>query len=146
MKNLSISLEQKQARRSHAAAKAGGSRGAGVWAVLRGFMLAAVISACCAMHAHAQKTFATPEEAVSALVEATRTGSTQAVVDVLGKGAKNIVQSGDPVADRTALDRFSSEYGDANRIDRRNDTTATLSIGKDDWPFPFPVEIGRAHV
>jgi hypothetical protein len=87
----------------------------------------------------AQKTFPAPDDAVNALMAATRAHDTKALLSVLGAGAKNIVLSGDAVADRAGLDRFTKSYDEANRIENAGDAKATLTVGKDDWPFPIPL-------
>ena len=89
--------------------------------------------------AFAQKTFSTPDDAVKALIAAARAQDTKQMLSVLGAGAKSIVQSGDAVADRAALERFAKAYDEANRLDTAGDAKATLNVGKDDWPFPIPV-------
>ena len=47
-----------------------------------------------------QKTYATPEEAVKELIAAVKSGDARAMMAVLGQGSKDIVQSGDAVADK----------------------------------------------
>src|SRR4051794_7449115 len=66
---------------------------------------ALVVLACllAAPAAFAQKTFGTPEQAVQGLLAATRAMDAQAVLTVLGSGARKLVQSGDAVADRNSL-------------------------------------------
>ncbi len=102
-------------------------------------VLLAVSALLLAPAAWAQKKFAAPEDAVKALMAATRTHDIKAVLAVLGAGAKNIVQSGDSVADRAALDRFAAAYDEANKLEKAGDDKVTLSVGKDDWPFPIPL-------
>jgi hypothetical protein len=61
-----------------------------------------------------QKNFASPEEASSALVSALKAGDAKATMDILGPGSKDIVQSGDAVADKAAAARFANAYAEAN--------------------------------
>jgi len=86
-----------------------------------------------------QPVFATPEKAVGSLLDAIRAGHTQQVMTILGPGSKNLVTSGDPVADAQARAKFLSAYGDKNEIVHDSDTRVALAIGKDDWRFPFPI-------
>lgn len=86
-----------------------------------------------------QPTFATPEQAVDALLAAVRAGSTDQLLDILGPGSRTLVSSGDDVADAQARAKFVSEYRDANEIVREGETRAALVIGKDEWRFPFPM-------
>jgi hypothetical protein len=86
-----------------------------------------------------QQTFATPEEAVKALMTAAKAGDTKAMLGVLGPGSRDIVQSGDAVADKTGRERFVKAYEEANKLVKFGDAKAVLSMGKDDWPFPIPI-------
>jgi hypothetical protein len=85
-----------------------------------------------------QKNFATPEEASSALVGAVKAGDAKALMDILGPGSKDIVQSGDAVADKAARERFVKAYAEANKLEKSADK-AVVNIGKDSWPFPVPI-------
>ncbi|MGH9664984.1 MAG: DUF2950 family protein, partial [Bryobacteraceae bacterium] len=49
--------------------------------------------------AHAQKSYPTPDQAASALVDAVKQGTRRAILKVLGLGASEIVESGDDVSD-----------------------------------------------
>jgi hypothetical protein len=81
-----------------------------------------------------QKTFASPEEAAAALVAATKAHDRKAQFAILGSGAKELLQSGDAVADKAAGARFVSLYEAANKLEKTGDK-AVLAIGKDAWPF-----------
>ncbi len=87
----------------------------------------------------AQKHFASPEEAFAALASAARAGDEPAILAILGEGAKPIVESGDPVADRDTLERFATSYDAAHAIQKSGDGRAELVTGTDEWPFPIPV-------
>ncbi|HTP84453.1 MAG TPA: DUF2950 domain-containing protein [Alphaproteobacteria bacterium] len=89
--------------------------------------------------AAAQKTFATPEQAVAALVAAVRSGHSNDVLAILGPNSKKLVSSGDPVADAQARHKFTDAYDEKNHIERDGDDRALLEVGQDDWPFPFPI-------
>jgi len=88
--------------------------------------------------AHAQQTFASPDEAVSALVSAVKSGSRQDMLKVLGADGEDIVSSGDDVADTTARNKFTSAY-DAKHSVKVDGKKASLIIGADDFPFPIPL-------
>jgi len=85
-----------------------------------------------------QQTFASPEEAVKALVEALKSGDAKTVEAIFGPGSRDLLSSGDPVADKAARERFLSRYGEKNRLEV-TETKATLNIGNDDWPFAVPL-------
>jgi Protein of unknown function (DUF2950) len=86
-----------------------------------------------------QKHFASPEEAVMALVEALKTGDTKALTAILGPEARPLITSGDTVADTQGRQRLVAEYEQAHKLEKAGDAKAILSIGKDDWPLPIPV-------
>ena len=86
-----------------------------------------------------QKHFATPEEAVQALIAAVRADDQKATLEVLGAAAKPLINSGDRVADRASGERFVHAYDEANSLVKSGDDKAVLQTGKDGWPFPIPV-------
>ncbi|MFI5338849.1 MAG: DUF2950 domain-containing protein [Candidatus Methylomirabilales bacterium] len=87
----------------------------------------------------AQRTFASPEEAVQALVAAVKAGDTKALAAILGPESRPLVRSGDKVADRQARERFLHAYERANKLEQPTGTRAVLIIGQDEWPMPIPV-------
>ena len=84
-----------------------------------------------------QRTFATPEEAASALVQAVKAHDRAQTFAVLGDVA-DWISSGDMVADRAAADQFVTDY-DAKHAIVRDGDKATLTIGADGFPFAFPL-------
>lgn len=103
--------------------------------VLCGFVLLVATPVALA----AQKTFATPEAGIAALVEAVKTNDQAVLRAILGDHGENLVSSGDAVADAQNRDRFIAAYNDAHKIERNGDTQARLVIGKDEWPMPIPL-------
>jgi hypothetical protein len=87
----------------------------------------------------AQKHFATPEEAVQALVAAAKADDSKALLAVLGPDATRVVSSGDAVADREGRERFVASYEEKHSIVQSDDAHAVLQTGKDDWPLPIPL-------
>ena len=85
----------------------------------------------------AQKTFASPEDAASALVQAVKAHNRADVLAVLGNAAEWI-SSGDAVADRAVGDRFVAAY-ETKHVLTRDGNVAKLTIGNDDYPFAFPL-------
>jgi hypothetical protein len=86
-----------------------------------------------------QKTFASPEKAVQALVASLKKADKATVIAVLGPNSEQLISSGDPVADRRMRERFLAAYDEKQRLDREGKGKAVLVIGKDDWPFPIPI-------
>jgi hypothetical protein len=87
-----------------------------------------------------QKDFASREEAAEALVTAVRAQDTRELLAVLGADAEPVIDSGDPVRDRHARERFLHAYEAGHAFDSTTEGTATLQVGEDRWPFPFPLQ------
>ncbi|MGO9374160.1 MAG: DUF2950 domain-containing protein [Syntrophobacteraceae bacterium] len=89
-----------------------------------------------------QATFRSPEEAVRALVEALGANDEKKLLAIFGygPGAKQLISSGDEVADRAGRERFLQAYQEKNRIAEVNSSKAVLEIGNEAWPFPIPIE------
>jgi hypothetical protein len=84
-----------------------------------------------------QKTFATPDEAVTALVAATKADDVNAIRAILGSKPGEL-SSGDPVADRTLRSQFAAAYDTKHALTPSGDAMK-LIIGNDDFPFAFPL-------
>ena len=85
------------------------------------------------------KTYASPEEAVKSLVEAMKSDDTKVLIAILGPGSKQVISSGDDVADKTFYEKFVKAYEDKNKIEMISDSKAILSVGEKDWPLPVPM-------
>jgi DUF2950 family protein len=85
-----------------------------------------------------QRSFASPEEATTALVNAIKAGDQKALLDILGPEARSLVYSGDKVADRNAMQRFAAQYERAHRLEAGGGKVI-LYVGQDDYPLPIPV-------
>jgi len=86
-----------------------------------------------------QKTFSTPEDAVVALVDATRAGDTNELVALLGPDAKKVVFSGDPVMDQRNREVFLVAYAERAALMSVSPTRSVLYVGYEDWPMPIPI-------
>jgi hypothetical protein len=89
--------------------------------------------------AQAQKKFTSPDEAVTALVAAVRGDNVRDMILVLGSAGREVVLSGDDVADQKARAAFMVAYDLRHQIARKGDSAAELLIGPNDWPFPIPL-------
>ena len=87
--------------------------------------------------AAAQRTFATPEEAAKALVDAVKAADVKAILEVVGPESKSWLFTGDNVSDREDFTRFAAAYDKKNAVKRDGDK-ATLFVGDDD-PFAAPI-------
>ena len=86
-----------------------------------------------------QKTFASPDEAVKAMLEALKAEDVKVLSAIFGPGSEDLISSGDPVADKAERERFINLYQQKNRLEEASSTRAALYIGNEDWPFPIPV-------
>jgi len=86
-----------------------------------------------------QERFSSPEEATGALIEASKSDQTDVVRRILGRGADDVLSSGDEVADRRAREKFLAAYDEKNALVAEPDGRVTLQVGKDDWPMPIPL-------
>jgi hypothetical protein len=87
----------------------------------------------------AQRTFASPDEAAQAFAAAVKANNTKAMLAVLGEDAQPLINSGDPVADRNARDRFLHSYEEVHSMVPGEGGDIVLQVGTDDWPFPIPL-------
>jgi len=92
-----------------------------------------------ASSATAQQSYKTPVEAVTALVEAARSGSAEMLLAVLGPDSEDIVSSGDDVADAAGRERFVEAYDEKYAVESESDDEAVLILGEEEWPFPIPL-------
>jgi hypothetical protein len=104
-----------------------------------GFVAPPSAAAAAKAAAPAQKHFATPEDAVTALVDALKSGDTKALLAVLGPDGSRVAESGDPVADREGREAFVQAFEEKHALDKKSDTEMILETGKDAWPMPIPI-------
>lgn len=86
-----------------------------------------------------QRTFASPEEAVSALADAIRAKDRNALLAVVGPASASWIFSGDKVSDANEWTRFLAAYDAKKTLRKDGDAKVTLDVGADDWPFPAPI-------
>jgi len=93
-----------------------------------------------------QKTFATPQDAAKALIDAAAGNDTAAMLLIFGPGGKDIVQSGDAAADKESRERFAALARQKMQVELDEDKDrATLVVGPDDWPMPVPVVLEKGQ-
>lgn len=90
-------------------------------------------------NANAQQKFKTPDDAVSALVAAVRADNVRDMVRILGAGGRDIVISGDEVADQKTRAAFLIAYDLKHQIVKDGATSANLVVGANDWQLPIPL-------
>jgi hypothetical protein len=87
----------------------------------------------------AQQSFPSPDDAAAALAVAVKSGAKREILKVLGRGADDIIESGDEVADAETRKAFTSTYDAKHSIKAEANKKATLILGTEDFPFPIPL-------
>jgi len=86
-----------------------------------------------------QKTFKTPEEATKGLMDAVKSNDTKELMAIFGPAAKELISSGDEVADKTGREQFVKDYEEKSNLEKETDNKVTLVVGNREWPFPIPM-------
>lgn len=86
-----------------------------------------------------QQTFSSPEDAMHALVQAVNTKDRAELAKLFGPEYKDLL-SGDSVEDNKDLTDFDAGLQESAQLQKQNDTSFTVLVGKSDWPFPVPIE------
>jgi hypothetical protein len=105
--------------------------------------LAAAVVLVASLHgvawaAGSQSQFQSPEEATDALMAAVKRADTKALIAILGPSSRDLVSSGDAVADRAALARFAADYDQSHRLEAGGGKIV-IHVGRDDFPLPIPI-------
>lgn len=92
-------------------------------------------------HQSIQKKFATPQQAVDALIQAAQGYDLAFLTEILGPESKDILSSEDPVQDKNNAAQFAAKASQKNMVavDPKNPNFATVQVGDDDWPLPIPL-------
>lgn len=86
-----------------------------------------------------QRSFASAEEAATALVAALRNHQEADLRAILGPDADRVVDSGDPYADQELHNQFVALYDQKHTIEETASGQADLVVGPNDWPLPIPL-------
>jgi hypothetical protein len=86
-----------------------------------------------------QRSFATPQEAVSALIEAVKSGKIDDVVAFFGADGKDLADSSDPATGRRNRETFTVAAAEGWRLEDQPGGGKVLIIGHEGWPFPVPL-------
>lgn len=88
----------------------------------------------------APQTFASPDAAGKALVEAAKSQSQDTMLAIFGPGSKDLIYSGDPTEDKASMEGFVQAYGVMNRWRTLPDGSELLLVGADNQAFPIPLK------
>src|SRR5208337_175989 len=86
-----------------------------------------------------QKTFMTPADAATALVEAAKSGDQAALLAIFGADSGSVLFSGDAVKDKDYLEYFITAYDQMHRWVNIKAGGEMLTIGADNYVFPIPL-------
>jgi hypothetical protein len=88
----------------------------------------------------AEKSFATPQQAADALLEAAKSYDVSALLDMFGADGKDLISSGDRVLDKNRAQAFAAKAQEKKLvvIDPKNRSRAILLVGNDEFPLPVP--------
>lgn len=118
------------------------------WTVLAAILLMAagqVAPATAADTPKAQRSFASPEEAVTAFIAALRDHNEADLRAILGPEADRVIDLGDHFADQELQNRFVALYDQKHTTNQTTPGHAELDVGPDDWPLPIPVVQADGH-
>src|SRR5215218_1253312 len=84
------------------------------------------------------RTFATAEEAVSALASAATAKDSNALHALFGPAGAEL-ENPDRIQSTHEIDTFTAAFNRTNRLSRLSDSQYVLEVGADLWPFPVPI-------
>jgi Protein of unknown function (DUF2950) len=89
----------------------------------------------------AQKGFPTPDAAAQALVQAAGDFNVPALLEILGPDSKDLVTTGDSVADKARALEFANLARQklTVNVDAKSPGRAEVLAGNDAWPLPTPI-------
>jgi len=100
------------------------------------------LSAGAAAQTTKQPAFATPEDAVKALVETVKANNLDALVALFGPEGRELTASSDPTTARMNRRVFAVAFKEQWHLEDAAPDRKTLVIGNEDWPFPVPLVKG----
>ncbi len=87
----------------------------------------------------AQRSFASPQAAVDALISALKSDDPKALSAIFGPDGAHLVASGDKVADEATAAKFVARYAQDHSMATQPDGSVILSVGENAWPLPIPL-------
>ena len=110
-------------------------------AIVLSFLLVLGVVAHIKAASTAPKTFATPQAAADALIDAAEKFDVPALEQIFGPGGKEIIHTGEPARDREIAKNFAEQARTKMDVafDDPSKNRAIISVGSDSWPFPVPI-------
>jgi hypothetical protein len=88
--------------------------------------------------------YASPQAALDAVIEALASDKEGAILDVFGTNAEDVISTGNPLEDAENAIAFLQMYANGYRFLPESANRVTLLLGEDSWPFPIPLERSQA--
>jgi hypothetical protein len=85
------------------------------------------------------RTFATPDEAATALVAAVKANKLDDVIAIFGPEGQTLIDSSDAATARRNRDVFVAAAAERWHLEERGANDRMLVVGNEDWPFPVPI-------
>ncbi len=96
-------------------------------------------SATEAGQAATHRAFATPEDAVKALIDTIKAENLDALLAIFGPEGKDLIASSDPATARLNRRVFAVAVAEQWHLEDAASNRKTLVIGNEDWPFSVPL-------
>jgi hypothetical protein len=106
---------------------------------LAGATLMTLVSCTRSAPAPSAPIFATPEDAVNALVAAVKAGKQEDVVKIFGPEGQELADSSDPATARRNRDVFTTAAAERWLLVDEGSERKVLVVGNEGWPFPVPL-------
>jgi len=109
------------------------------WATTRRLMLMLFVALPLASAAADQRTFATPEAAVDALLAALKANDEAALLAIFGDKHKDVIGTGDRAHDAEVRSRAAAQIAAYRVLEERGSDRRVLLMGAQAWPMPIPL-------
>jgi len=95
--------------------------------------------ACRRAEVQGVRSFATPEDAVRALITAVSSEKVDDILQIFGPEGKELIDASDPASARRGREVFSAAAAERWSLADTEGGAKTLVVGHEDWPFPVPL-------
>lgn len=92
-----------------------------------------------------QRSFATPQEAADALIQAATAYDLPTLLEIFGPEGRDFISSSDPVRDKSLALAFVAKAKDKQKLKLQQKDRSIILVGNDDWPFPVPLAMKQGR-
>ncbi len=85
------------------------------------------------------KTFASPEDAVKAVVKAFDSDNEQQILAIFGPEARELLETADAAESAILRERIARAAEKSSQFQKEKNGTVTWVVGEEVWPFPIPL-------